>query len=389
MAESTRRKELELPIKVLFNEEGQDFFIKNNKKLTKFKLAEGLELYGILFDTFSPASIQRLLMVNFIAYVEISRPEFSSKRQEVMDLAKVLTYGTFYRRFDDIVNQKILESEVVRAWNRKNPTNIIDRKTVIKESVLLQALERTKSSVNSIKQELLRPIVEQVRSNDSMLPEEKNVQLFLAEKYLNNLRPLNWYILVKFKDSEEIVDLLNQIETTLVEFMDKAKIAEYLSFMIMELSISAENSNIQNFAKTFFKGSLDPNTAIFDPDIRRNLITEMSARNQNVFINFKVGTDSKSTSSRARMQVKIFNNVTGYEELRKNVEEGKGANTKQKSLLDFFKEDSGETGVNTDLGLYYLSYLSEECTRVGVHFETIVNQVQSTGLTVITLSLLI
>lgn len=389
MAETTRRKELELPIKVLFNEEGQNFFLKNNKKLTKYKLAEEMELYGIMFETFSPASIQKLLMVNYIAYVEISRPEISSKRQEVMDLAKVLTYGTFYRRFDDIVYQKILDSDVVKNWNRKNPSNIIDRKTVIKESVLIQALEKTKSSVNSIKQELMRPIVEQIKQNDSMLPEEKNVQLFLAEKYLNNLRPINWYILVKFKDADEIVDLLNQIETTLVEFMDKAKIAEYLSFMIMELSISAENTNIKNFTKARYKGSLDPATAVFDPEIRKNLITEMSARNQNVYITFKVGSDSRSTSSRARLQVKIFNKDTGFEELKKNVEEGKGANTKQKSLLDFFNEDSAETGVNTDLGLYYLSYLSEECSRVGVHFETIVNQVQTTGLTVITLSLLI
>ncbi len=389
MAETTRRKELDLPIKVLFNEEGQNFFLKNNKKLTKYKLAEEMELYGIQFDTFSPASIQRLLMVNYIAYIEISRPEISSKRQEVMDLAKVLTYGTFYRRFDDIVYQKILESDVVKNWNRKNPSNIIDRKTVIKDSILLQALEKTKATVNSIKQELMRPIVEQVRQNESMLPEEKNIQLFLAEKYLNNLRPINWYILVKFKDSDDIVDLLNQIETSLVEFMDKAKIAEYLSFMIMELSISAENTNIKNFTKARYKGSLDPNSAIFDPEIRKNLITEMSARNQNVYITFKVGSDSRSTSSRSRLQVKIFNKDTGFEELKKNVEEGKGANTKQKSLLDFFNEDSAETGVNTDLGLYYLSYLSEECSRVGVHFETIVNQVQTTGLTVITLSLLI
>jgi hypothetical protein len=389
MAETARRKELDLPIKVLFNEEGQNFFLKNNKKLTRFKLAEEMELYGILFDTFSPASIQKLLMVNYIAYIEISRPEFSSKRQEVMDLSKVLTYGTFYRRFDEIVYQKILDSDVVKNWNRRNPSNIIDRKTTIKDSVLIQALEKTKSAVNTIKQELMRPIVEQVKSNDSMLPEEKNVQLFLAEKYLNNLRPYNWYLLVKFKDSDEVLSLLNQIEATLLEFMDKAKIAEYLSFMIMELAISAENTNIKNFTKSRYKNTLDPNTAIFDPEVRKNLITEMSARNQNVFITYKVGSDSKSTGSRARLQVKIFNKDTGFEEFKKNVEEGKGANTRQKSLLDFFKEDSGDSGVNTDLGLYYLSYLSDECTRVGVHFETIVNQVQATGLTVITMSFLI
>ncbi len=389
MAETPRRKELELPIKVLFNEDGQNFFLKNNKKLTKFRLAEDLDFYGILFQTFSPASIQRLLLINYIAYVEISRPEFMSKRQEVMDLSKVLTYGTLYKRFDDIVLQKIMDADVVKNWNRKNPANIIDKKTSINENAIIQALDKARSAVNAIKQELLRPIIESVKSNDSMLPEEKNVQLFLSEKYLNYLRPMTWYLLVKFRDNDDIISLLNQVETVLMEFMDKSKIAEYLSFMIMELAVSAENTNIQNFAKQRYKGTMDPNSVVFDPEIRKMVIEEMSARNQNVFLNFKVGSDGKSTGSRARLQVKIFNKDTGYQELKKNVEEGKGANARQKSLLDFFKEDTNESGANTDLGLYYLSYLSEECTRVGVHFETTVNQVQATGLTMITLSLLI
>lgn len=387
MPETTKRRELELPIKVLFNEEGQNFFLKSNKKLVRFKLAEELELYGIEFQSFSPASIQKLILVNYIAYVEISRPEFTSKRQEVMDLSKVLTYGVLYRRFDEIVFQKILDSEVVKNWNRKNPASIIDRKTTMNESALVQVLDKARPAVTAIKQELLRPIVEQIRNNEGMLPEEKNIQLFLAEKYLNNLRPYSWYLLLKFRDSDEIVTLLNQIETVLMEFMDKAKIAEYLSLMIMELAIAAENSNIQSYAKQRYKNNIDLNAVIFDPEKRKGIINELSARNQNVFINFKIGSDSKSVGTRARLQVKIFNKDTGYQELKKNVEEGKGANTRQKSLLDFFKEE--DAGTSTDLGLYYLSYLSDECSRVGVHFETIVNQVQATGLTVITLSLLI
>ena len=57
--------------------------------------------------------------------------------------------------------------------------------------------------------------------------------------------------------------------------------------------------------------------------------------------------------------------------------------------MDFYKEGPDEVAGNTELGLYYLSYLSEECQKVGVHFESLVNQMRESNLTVITLNLLI
>ena len=39
-----------------------------------------------------------------------------------------------------------------------------------------------------------------------------------------------------------------------------------------------------------------------------------------------------------------------------------------------------------DLGLYYLSYLSEACEKVNIKFESLVNQFKDNDVTVITLS---
>jgi hypothetical protein len=55
MAEAKKKKILDLPIKLFFNDEGINYFIKNNKKLQKFKLADDVERYGIYFQQFSPA----------------------------------------------------------------------------------------------------------------------------------------------------------------------------------------------------------------------------------------------------------------------------------------------------------------------------------------------
>ncbi len=389
MAEEKRKKILELPMKIIFNEDGINFFIKSNKKLSKFKLADEAEQYGIFFDSFSPASVQKMLLINYISYMEISRPEFMSKRQDVMDLSKLITYGSLYRRFDEIVFSKVIDSEVVRKWNRANPSSIIDRKTALADTVLQQSMEKNKSVITGIKQEVLRSLVGEVQSNDALLPEEKNIQLFLAEKFLSILRAFTWFILVKFKDSDDLVLLMTDIEAILKEFMVKSKIAEYLALMTMELAIMAENSNLQNFSKTRYKGTLDPMAVMYDPEMRKMIVEEMRVRNQNVFLSWKVGGEtSRSVNSRERLQVKIFNKETGFSDLKKSVDDTKNLNIKQRSLLDFYKEGPDDNGGNAELGLYYLSYLSEECQKVGVHFESLVNQIRETNLTVITLNLL-
>ncbi len=389
MPEEKRKKILDLPMKIIFNEEGINFFIKSNKKLTKFKLADEAEQYGIFFDSFSPASVQKMLLINYISYMEITRPEFMSKRQDVMDLSKLITYGTLYRRFDELVFSKVIDSEVVRKWNRANPSSIIDRKTTINDTYLQQAMEKNKTVITGIKQETLRALVQEVQANEGLLPEEKNIQLFLAEKFLTTLRPFTWFILIKFKDSDDLVLLMTEIESVLKEFMVKSKIAEYLSLMTMELAIMAENSNLQSFSKTRYKGTLDPMAVMYDPEMRKMIVEEMRVRNQNVFLSWKVGGEtSRSVNSRERLQVKIFNKEGGYADLKKSVDDTKNLVLKQRSLMDFYKEGPDEVAGNTELGLYYLSYLSEECQKVGVHFESLVNQIRESNLTVITLNLL-
>lgn len=386
MAEEKRKKILELPMKIIFNEEGINFFIKSNKKLSKFKLADEVEQYGIFFDSFSPQSVQKMLLINYISYMEITRPEFMSKRQDVMDLSKLITYGTLYRRFDEIVFTKVLDSEVARKWNRANPSSIIDRKTVVNEASLAQALEKNKAAVASMKQGILKPFVDAVQANAELLPEEKNIQLFLADKFLSTLRALTWFVLLKFRSNDDLPQLLGDIEASLREFLVKAKIAEYLSLMTMELAAMAENSNIQSFSKSRYKGTLDPMAVMYDPEMRKMIVEEMRVRNQNVFLSWKLG--GGNVNNRERLQVKIFNKETGYDDFKKSVDDTKNLNLKQRSLMDFYKEATDETTGSTELGLYYLSYLSEECQKVGVHFESLVSQIRESNLTVITLTLL-
>ncbi len=386
MASQERKNFIELPIKVILTEQGTTFFINNKKSIKKFKLADNVEEYGIYLDKFSPSSLQRMMLIDYISKIEISKSEFMSSRQEVMDLSKLIVYSMLYRQFDVLIFGKVLASDVIKRWNRLNPANIIDEKTKINEQFLQNALKEKEKDIEEIKRRILSPMYAEISANSNLLAEEKNIQLLLSEKFLNNLRPFSWFIITKFKESEGSDQLVNDIRKSLQSFVDKSKIAEYVSLMTMELATNSENSNLKREAKAIFKGAVDMNAVLFDPDIRRQVLMSLERRGELVYISWRIGSKSTSIGTQGRIQMTVYNKESEYNKIKETFDEQKSNDLKKRNLMDFYRQlPEGEA--NTELGLYYLSYLSEECDKVGVKFESIANQVSGTDLTFITLGL--
>ena len=71
-------------------------FIQNKKKLFRIKLADNIEEYGISLDSFAPQTIQQMILVDYISKLEIALPEFSSSKQGIMDLTKIVVFSLLY-----------------------------------------------------------------------------------------------------------------------------------------------------------------------------------------------------------------------------------------------------------------------------------------------------
>jgi hypothetical protein len=381
-----RKSVIGLPVKLVLTEEGTSFFIRKGKNLKKFKLVDNVEEYGIVLDTFSPASLQRMMLVDYISKVEISKSEFMSTRQEIMDLSKLVVYSMLYRQYDAYVFARVLSSDVIKKWNRLNPSNIIDDRTRINDAFLQSVIKEKEKDLLEIKQEILSPMYAYINKNSALLPEEKNVQLLLSEKFLNNLRPFTWFIIAKFKGSDGYEQLIKDIRASLAEYMEKSKIAEYVSLMVIELAMSAENSNLKREAKAIFKGAVDMNAVLFDPNIRRQVIESLERKGELVYLSWKIGSRGATVGMQGKLQITLYNKESEYQTVKETFEDRKSADIVKKSLQGFYKQlPEGEA--NMELGLYYLSYLSEACEKVNVKFESLVNQIPASDLTVITLAL--
>ena len=385
MGASDKKFLLELPLKVILTEDGASNFISHNKKLLRFRLADNLDEYGISLNEFSPQSIQNMILLDYISKIEISMSEFVSSRQEVMDLSKVIVFSLLYKQFDREVYNALIQCECVRKHNRTNPSHLIDNKTKMSDRQLRSTLSSKEAVIQSTRKTILDPIWNSILSNKDYSAEEKNVYLLMSEKFLNRLGLMNWYIITLFHKNEGANEMFIAIRNLLNSYMEKSKVAEYISVMVMELALNNENTNIRKEARKMYHGIDDIDSLVFDPEIRAKIVQELQRKHELVFLSWKLGGGASSIGKQGRLSITLYNKDDEFQEVKENIETAKSSNTAKKTLIDFYRElPEGQEG--TDLGLYYLSYLDDACKKVNVKFESLVNQYSASDLTVISLN---
>ena len=385
MGASDKKFLLELPLKVILTEDGASNFISHNKKLLRFRLADNLDEYGISLNEFSPQSIQNMILLDYISKIEISMSEFVSSRQEVMDLSKVIVFSLLYKQFDREVYNALIQCECVRKHNRTNPSHLIDNKTKMSDRQLRSTLSSKEAVIQSTRKTILDPIWNSILSNKDYSAEEKNVYLLMSEKFLNRLGLMNWYIITTFHKNEGANEMFIAIRNLLNSYMEKSKVAEYISVMVMELALNNENTNIRKEARKMYHGIDDIDALVFDPEIRAKIVQELQRKHELVFLSWKLGGGASSIGKQGRLSITLYNKDDEFQEVKENIETAKSSNTAKKTLIDFYRElPEGQEG--TDLGLYYLSYLDDACKKVNVKFESLVNQYSASDLTVINLN---
>ncbi|MBR1715868.1 MAG: hypothetical protein IJ717_13110 [Treponema sp.] len=382
MGDNGKKFSLNLPLKIILSEEGTSHFISNKKKLTHFKLADDMEEVGISVNPFNPQSIQNMIMVDYISKMEISMSEFVSVRQDVMDLSKMIVFSLMYKQFDRALYSEIVKCDCVLKYNRNHPRNLIDESTRIPDSKLRPILAKSSTRVTLAKKAILDPVWKAIVANKSFSPEERNIYLLMSEKFLNRLSLMNWYVIILFFQQEGFEKINVAIRRLLQTYMEKSRIADDISLLIMELVANNENDNLKKAAKLMYNGIEDTNSILYDPEIREKLFSELKRQHKLVTLQWKMGGGSTAIGKQGRLQITLYNQNNEFQQMKDNIADKMATDTKKKTIVDFYRElPDGEEG--GDLGMMYFSYLDDSCKKVGVRFESIVNQISD--LTVINL----
>ena len=364
---------LNIPLKVILTDEGTSHFMSNNKKLIRIKLADNREKFGIALNNFSPISVQNMILLDYVKNIEISMPEFVSRRQEVMDLSKVIVYSLMYKQFNHELFSKLVNCECVRKYNRSNPTQILDEQTQISEKELLRLMPNRNVVIKKAKKMVLDPIWKDIMENKEYSPEERNLYLLMSEKFLDRMSNISWFIVTKFAKDDGFPQIEQELRAKLTEYMEKSQLAEFISLLVMELALGNENSNLRKKAMNLFGGAVDNYDELLrDPKERIRIINQMVKDNELVYISWQIGGNSTaSVGNRGKLEISLYNKAGEFEEVKASMESAIMAGSKKKSLADFYSDSAGDS---QNLGLSYLSYVDEACKKVGVRFESMVNQ---------------
>lgn len=384
MASGQKKFMIELPLKIILTEVGTSFFISKKTKLLRFKLADNADEYGIAFTKFSPQSIQRMILLDYVSKIEISMSEFVSKRQEVMDLSKIIVYSILYKQFDRELFFELVKLDCVQKHNRANPSRIIDEETVINDKQLKEMISRSGAVIENLRKYILAPIWDEIAKSKDFSNEEKNIYLLMSEKFLNRLGLLNWYIILLFRSGNGLAEIIEAVRKLLKTYLEKSHIAEYISVMLMELALGSENKNICNAAKEMYPEENDIEMLVLNPEVRSKIVERLESLGQVVFLSWKLGGTSMAIGRQGRLQITLYNKNNEFQKSKDVIEARRLADTHKKNLADFYREmPEGEAGV--DLGLYYLSYLDDACKKIGIKFKSLVNQFTDSDLMVIDL----
>ncbi len=124
-----------------------------------------------------------------------------------------------------------------------------------------------------------------------------------------------------------------------------------------------------------------------DERMRSEVQRHMEAEGDLLSLTYQLGgKGGASIGTEFRLRVSICNQEKSFRHLNEQLESRLGMDVKEHSLLDFYKRIP-EQQINTELGLYYLSYLQKACEKHSIRIESTVSLIPRSDLTLINLTL--
>ncbi|MDR1306655.1 MAG: hypothetical protein LBK74_03675 [Treponema sp.] len=386
MSAAGKKQFIELPLKFVFTEAGSSDLLKQKVKINRLKMGDQTEGYGISMEKVSPAFLQHMVTAEYLSKIEVSGVEPVSNRAEIIDLTKLIIFSILYHNYTLASLERIQGMEAVKKWNHANPLEIIDEKTRFQEGSPANFMAAHAAELEEIQKELLEPVYRNINSEDALLEEEKKTRILILRKFLSFAHPLTWFVLVKFFKSRDYLYLVRDVRLCLTESFRKSNIAEYAALMLMELASNIENLNILKEAKLLYKTDrIHIQRVLQDPKLRLPVIDSLRKKDGLLTFSWKLGGTSLGIGTRGRFQVLLYDQDSNYRETRESLDATKAADVTRYNLSEFYRQ-LHKSGNDLELGVFYLSFLSEACDHMGIKFESIVNQTQYTGQTITTLS---
>ncbi len=377
---------IDLPLKITLTTAGVEWFIRNRRKLKQLRMADSRLEYGISVAEMNASSLQKMINIDYIASVEVARSEFSSKRREIIDLTKLIVHRILFKKFENDTSRMFLGSALVKRWNRQNPGRCIDESTSYNQSQVEALFAAAASEIPQVSLDIQEPLLRSYAANPAINEEERTLRAYLSDGLVLNASKLLWCVLARSRGQPEYDGLVDELRQMLAGFIEKAAISDNLALMVVELLGFVEVSHYRQVTEKLLKGRKAGDALMTDERMRAEVRRRMEAEGDLLSLTYQLGSKGASIGTEYRLRVSICNQEKSFRRLNEQLEMRLGFDVKEHSLMEFYRKIP-EQQINTELGLYYLSYLQKACEKQNIRIESTVNLVPRSDLTLINLVL--
>ena len=377
---------IELPLKITLTTAGVEWFIRNKRQLKQLRMADSRLEYGLSVAEVSANALQKMINIDYIASVELARSEFYSKRSEIIDLTKLIVHRILFKKFENETSRMFMASALIKKWNRQNPGRCIDENTAYNQGQVDTLFAGIASEIPLVSMDIQEPLMRRYAASNALSDEDRTLRAYLADGFVVNASKLLWCILAKSRGQPEYDGLIGELRETLAGYVEKAAISGNLALMVVELLGYTEVSHYRQVTDRLLKGRKTGDALMTDERMRSEVRRRMEAEGDLLSLTFQLGSKGASIGTEYRLRVSICNQEKSFRRLNEQLESRLGMDVKEHSLLDFYRRIP-EQQINTELGLYYLSYLQKACEKQNIRIESTVNVIPRSDLTLINLTL--
>lgn len=365
-----RKRCLDLRGRIVLTEEGTRFFLPRVSSMHRFDSSDGEPRFGFRLRSVDVPWLKKLLLAGFVDKAEFPVREVAAVKNEITDLARLVVFSVLYSRFNSAVLERAVETDVIHRWNRQHPQRALDARNIAAGPELRSALASRREIVDSLKEDILLPVFKDLRADPRKGPEEVERLSLFARGLVDFLDPTAYFALLG-SAVEARRQLSREMARELRSCLEKSDLADYLVLMVLELMSAAERTTLVDL--------IGPGTPVEQIRLRLERPEERSA----LLSQLPNGLSASMVWSlarrwslgrwRYRLRLGLYDGSTSYEDTVRLFEERGRLAASDRSLQEYYEQGDGPYG-DDGLGWYYLSFLGEACSSMGVQFDASVRQ---------------
>lgn len=328
------------PTTLILTEAGTSHFVRRNQRLSRFRLLNGRDEYGLLLRNYDVGILDRLLSGGLVRRIQYRVADVFNERTAISRFITSATSGILSLSCNHHMHRELARSSLVRQWNRTRPSTPLgspEARTVM--SRILTDRPHEEAEIKSLVQARVRT---RLRAQTGGTWSEDSLETRL-EQCLAHVPHEVWFFLMTGMSKPGGTELLAGVLDKAIQMIARFELADYLALVWIELITHLQ-------------------TAVAGEDRSEvGLLIELSG----------AGVGGDAVSELHRIHMIAAGGDRQMRLLKANLDElSDTSGAGSRSMEQFYK--SAGTG-QSNLGLHYLNFLEDACRRKDVGFRSFVH----------------